>query len=79
MIVTEPNFNMYQKQILAFKQYRKTHPNISLFWITYLQNNIENYKDIIYQADKALNTLHNFKKDIPIKTMLILQYLFNQK
>ena len=78
MIITESYFEMYQKQILTFKQYRKTHPNISMYWITYLQNNIENYNQVIQDAERALETLKTLEKDIPLETIVILQYLFNQ-
>tara|TARA_B100001758_G_C18118734_1_gene457553 strand:+ start:269 stop:520 length:252 start_codon:yes stop_codon:yes gene_type:complete len=78
MIIVDPYFENIQKHISTFKQYRKTHPNISMFWITYLQDNIENYNQTIQDAERALHTLKTLEKDIPLVSILTLLCLFNQ-
>lgn len=79
MIITDSYFENFQKYILKFKKYEKTHPNISFLWISYLKNNFENYKNVLQEADRALLTLPNFKNDIPLSSILTLQCLFNQQ
>jgi len=78
MIIKDPYFENFQKYISIFKKYRKTHPNISMYWITYLQDNIENYNKIIKDVERALHTIKTLEKDIPLESILILQCLFNQ-
>ena len=78
MITSDPYVECLQSYIKQFEKHTKTHPNISVYWIVYLQNKITNFEKTRRDAELALNTIKELDKDIPLDSMLTLQCLFNQ-
>lgn len=78
METTDSYLKCLQSYIKQFEKYEKTHPNISAYWILYLQNKITHFKKVCRDAELALSTIDVLNKDVPLDSILTLQCLFNQ-